>query len=191
MLENAQTQGGPERVLSCPCVFSPRSDHGHPWAGSLPPEARSGQTVTGRSQGGRRASQGVTGRHRADVRPCSGPEAGRGVGRADPCAESRQTLWTLRRASRSSPAPPARARLLKSRPGQPLRGPDCGEACGPAGASASQELIPRRFSPWKGLVVTVGREKCASSALESLRCSMVSSTQRMVTPSTCSLFSWK
>lgn len=62
MLENAQTQGGPERVLSCPCVFSPRSDHGHPWAGSLPPEARSGQTVTRRSQGGRRASQGVTGR---------------------------------------------------------------------------------------------------------------------------------
>ena len=164
MLENAQTQGGLERVLSCPCVFSPRSEHGHHWAGLLHPEARSGRT---------------SGRHRADVRPCSGQDAGRGVGKADPCAESRQLMWTLRRASRSSPAPPARARLLRPRPGQPLQGPDCGEACGPAGASASQELIPRRFSPWKGLVVNcwlVGREKCASSALGSLRCSMVSST---------------
>ena len=49
MLENAQTQGGLERVLSCPCVFSPRSEHGHHWAGLLHPEARSGRT-SGRAQ---------------------------------------------------------------------------------------------------------------------------------------------
>lgn len=49
MLENAQTQGGLQRVLTCPCVFSPSSEHGHHWAGALPPEARSGQTLAGQA----------------------------------------------------------------------------------------------------------------------------------------------